>query len=341
MNNLHPYWNATDDVPEENSQAQPTEKHIPIGKTQISRRPAAFVGIALVVAVSVGFIEGVDILRGQLLSETNIRITTAGLDPIRIEVPKNGQIAWTNEDFMPHIMASDTLCGADDECLRTETILQGDTVRYDIPSNITPGTYGYFSTTNDTIVGEIIVVEEEPVEEAEPDPVEPADTPTKGINLHDIPGFDEAIAKIEEEKSKLAKEEETLPPPEVDIISEKPVATNDNTPSLDDSSDPMFDFTPPTDPEPESPAIPSNLPAQLPQNPYTIGAYGGPPPPPFEFTQPGTPLHQSAPPPLSQHTPMNQPQTGAGLWLAFLASFGAIYLFMKRYLRNRQVVTKL
>ena len=346
MNNLHPHWNSTDDVPEESSKAQLHEKHVTIGKTQISRRPAAFIGIALVLAVSVGFIEGVDILRGQLLNESSVSVTSSGFNPVQIEVEPGGQVAWTNEDFMPHIIASDTLCNVDDECLRTETILQGDTIRYDIPINITPGTYGYFSTTNDSIFGEIIVTEADNVEpedwiplpppleeefppedEEEPDPVEPI--PVEDIQEEPLP--DDIISP----EDYLDQIEDETPP------QEEPIATNDNVPTLNDSIDPIFDPTPITDPEPEFP-VPSNVAAELPQNPYTIGSYGGPPPTPFEFTQPETaPLHQGAPPPLMQHIPVSQPQTGAGLWLTFLASFGAIYLFMNRYLCGRQVVTKL
>ncbi len=73
MNDIHPHWQATDDAPQnegEDDQNVPVEEkapsRIPVGTTNISRQPAAILGVVLVLVIGSVFFFGVEDLKEQL-----------------------------------------------------------------------------------------------------------------------------------------------------------------------------------------------------------------------------------------------------------------------------------
>ncbi len=158
---IHPDWQSTDtdgeEVPVHNAnETAPTEMHT------ISRRPAAIAGILLVVGFAYMFIHGVDTLTGQLAEPDPITVllTSDGIDPLEISVPAGREVLWTNQQAIPQYLISDTLCSPSaDECMSTSTMFEGDEIGYTIPADVPPGSYDYFSPTDPSLTGTIIVTE--------------------------------------------------------------------------------------------------------------------------------------------------------------------------------------
>lgn len=162
MSNIDPVWQSEDDEPVEVTvkDASAPQYNERTG-VQISRRPAAIVGMLIVIGIGFSFFHGVENLTGQLASEglqQTIRITANGFEPANPEVEHGQTITFVNDQDVPHIIESETLCSDTGFCLMTSTLFNGDSDNFTITQDIQPGSYEYFSSIDASLVGQIIVV---------------------------------------------------------------------------------------------------------------------------------------------------------------------------------------
>lgn len=154
---IHPHWQSTDASP-----PPPPKKeavHIRISHAPGSRRPAAFIGIFLVLLLSILLIQNVHTLTGQLTeSSLVIRITTMGLEPASITVPSGTTITWKNADTKPHILSSDTL-QTTDGLLYSTAIFQEEEFHATVSEQSSQGEYPYVSLTDPKISGTVHIEE--------------------------------------------------------------------------------------------------------------------------------------------------------------------------------------
>lgn len=162
MSNLHPHWQEEDEVPVQvrtKETVQPETTNARPVKVAISRRPAAMVGMLLVIAIGYGFFQGTSSLTGQVApSGPTIAITNDGITPSRIEVEHGQTITFVNESDTDHVLESNTLCGDTGYCLRTSTLHRGDRDTFSITPDMRSGPYEFMSTTSGDIRGVIIIV---------------------------------------------------------------------------------------------------------------------------------------------------------------------------------------
>lgn len=158
MRDIHPSWQNEDDAPVPvKVKESPVKKPQPTG--QISRRPAAIVGMLAVIGIGITFFQGVNGLTGQLASGSSmIRITESGLEPSRLEVEHGQTITFRNDTDVPHILESDTLCSDTGFCLLTSTLFQGDTDNFTITPDMRAGSYAFASVIDSTLAGDIVIV---------------------------------------------------------------------------------------------------------------------------------------------------------------------------------------
>jgi len=162
MSNIDPVWQSEDDepVPVTVKETDPT-KEVDLTGVHVSRRPAALVGMLVVIGIGFSFFRGVDSLTGQLASEgleQTIRITAEGFLPTAAEVEHGQTIIFVNDQDIPHIIESETLCSDTGFCLMTSTLFNGDQDTFTITPDIQPGRYEYFSSISSELIGEIVVV---------------------------------------------------------------------------------------------------------------------------------------------------------------------------------------
>ena len=164
MSDIHPHWqtNEPDDGREVSVDSMGPNigpQRIAIGGKEVSRRPAAIAGMLLVVGAAFIFYRGVDGLAGSLGSSSAllVHITESGLDPEEILVRPGDTITWINDQSIPHILESDTLCDSVGSCLHTATLFTGESDSFTVSEDIPLGTYEYFSTTAESIVGTIVI----------------------------------------------------------------------------------------------------------------------------------------------------------------------------------------
>lgn len=182
MSNIHPDWQAEDEMP-----IQVSVKNTPPAQKQISRRPAAIVGMLLVLGAGFSFFRGTELLTGQLADtiENTITITDDGFLPDSLEVTSGDTITWNNEQDTPHILESDSLCRENGECLLTSTLFKGDSDTFTITPDIPAGTYQYHSSIVGDLIGEIVITSDatfittdEYFQDALDTPSTPTPTPT-------------------------------------------------------------------------------------------------------------------------------------------------------------------
>ncbi len=305
--------------------------------------------------------EGVDYLTGQLISEYSVVIHEDGtLEPFTIQINPGRDIAWINRSDATLLLRSETLCQEDGTCFELP-IFSRETERFTIPAGTIPGTYQYANTlsgledpvgefivTNDTVPEPVpVVFEEEEQTEAPVLPTEPEEEEQAPV-LPTEPEEEEQAPVLptepeEEEQAPVLpaepEEEDPVPvPPEEP--EEIPVTANSSSaasvrpvsiqPEAEEVLPPVFGEE---IPEEEAPGQGTALLAELPRNPYTVGSGFAPPP-----SNAPAPLHGGAPlPPVSQHKPFKQPETGMGTWIALALSCigGAVIL---RSLRGTTLV---
>lgn len=164
MSNIDPVWQSEDGepVPVTIKETEPLQEGDLTG-VHVSRRPAALVGMLVVMGIGFSFFRGVDTLTGQLAGERfeqTIRITADGFFPASVEVEHGQTIIFVNDQDIPHIVESETLCSDTGFCLMTSTLFNGDQDKFTITPDMLPGNYEYFSSISSELIGEIIVVTE-------------------------------------------------------------------------------------------------------------------------------------------------------------------------------------
>lgn len=135
MSNLHPHW-----------QADEIQQHVHT-ETEISRRPAAIVGMLIVLGIFGYVIRGADMLKGQVSDATfpTIMITEHGFVPSYIEVEKGQTIQWESDTDALVTLLSDTLCSDNAFCLRSDALQKGQKHTFSITQNMQARTYTYTS----------------------------------------------------------------------------------------------------------------------------------------------------------------------------------------------------
>ncbi|MBI2117420.1 cupredoxin domain-containing protein [Candidatus Peregrinibacteria bacterium] len=154
---IHPNWQSTDASP-----SPPPKKeavHIRIGHAPGSRRPAAILGISLVLLLGILLVQNAHSLAGQLTEASSIiRITAMGLEPASITVPSGATITWKNMDTKPHILSSNTLVTTDG-LLYSTAIFPEEEFRATLADQSSKGEYPYVSLTDPTVSGTVHVEE--------------------------------------------------------------------------------------------------------------------------------------------------------------------------------------
>lgn len=288
MMDIHPHWQSTGEQ----------GFHVPVGHSSVSRRPAALVGIALVVALGITVVHGIpsfslsqpeSALSGTVSppppppSDTaEIHITDHGPVPASITVRPGQEITWFNDQTaIPHILESETLRGADGALLYTPAIFPGNSAHFSIARNMEPGAYPYDSTTSDAVAGTVVVVADAGTPVAAPAAAGPIAPATNAQNNND--GAAPLIPRFPD----------------------------------DSGGHPGAQPTPP-----------QNQDALLPHNPYMIGSARAHP-----FDLSGNPVGAAAPSRSVRHAGApRQPETGASLWIAVTLSLG---IFLIGWLANR------
>lgn len=162
MNTVDPHWQVEHEEIQEipiHVRGNPSSPPVPLA-SPATRRPAAIVGVLMVLLMGFFFVHGVQTLRGQTNDESplEVRITEEGFNPKSIEVKPGQDIRWINDDpTVPHILTSDTLLTIDGP-LYTDHILPGDTFTTTIASDAKPGTFVYVSLTED-FAGEVVIAD--------------------------------------------------------------------------------------------------------------------------------------------------------------------------------------
>ena len=345
MTDLHPHWKATDDKQEPNVEIPVKEvvTAMPAEGAKVSRLPAAIIGMALVVTIGYLFTQGLFTLRGQLLDEVTVHITSELADPYSVTVEQGQTIAWFNENDLPQIITSDTFCSAEGDCLTTEPIFQGDTIRYEVPLDIPPGPYTYTSeTSTEDVLGEIVVLEGGiAVDVFEDMPTEEEITTEELMELlseEAAPNESEEVALediIEELSERRTAQPVPVPETEPAPPASEPEPVKNPIEYIQAEAAPGDINFEVAIPKANAPRAPKKPQAEIPRNPYTVGS----------DLSASVDLHGSAPlpwlpmdkgPPLQTQTqrPPAQPSTGAGAWFAFFLSVATMYLVARRFVRK-------
>ncbi len=302
MQDIHPHWRATDEEVPVTIRETPAALQQLTQQKSISRRPAAIVGITLVVGAGFLFFRDSDALQGQVVEPSMISITIDGFDPPSISVSQGETITFTNDSPIPQVIESTTLCSLAGYCLYTDTLFPGESENFTITQEFIPGSYPYLASGIPDLAGEIVIEgtqpNTQPVNPIIPEPVTPE------------PQFQPVTTSIEQSITNSGPFN-TAP---LNNAPRAPVFPND---ILANAAGDQF--------------VAQN---SIPQNPYAIGsdrqhpfdASGEPIEEAFEDTP-----HPGAPRPISQ------PETGAGLWIVILLSIGAILFVTKRTLQ-REIV---
>lgn len=164
MTTMHPHWQATEDdgsvvVPVDSMSAAPVREAVIEPRVTVrtaSRKPAAVLGILLVLGIGYVAMGGEFSLPGQVASNAaSIVLTKDGPNPESLNVTPGMTVEWKNEDTIPHVLSFDGLSSGG-KPLETSPIFPGSTSKMLIPATAKAGTYGYISKTSD-ISGEIVI----------------------------------------------------------------------------------------------------------------------------------------------------------------------------------------
>jgi plastocyanin len=168
MRDVHPHWHTTHDDAEHavpvadtlSRPAQAVDAVMPQGAVIVSRKPAAIVGILVVLAIGYSLLQGIGGLLGQLTTEDKVlvRITAQGFNPTSITVKPGQKIVWRNEDSIPHIIYSDKIQVGQNESFQTSPIFKNGEAEFVMPLEIAKGEFPYASRTKAEFTG-IITVE--------------------------------------------------------------------------------------------------------------------------------------------------------------------------------------
>lgn len=166
MSDIHDSWQTIDEQPvpvraastpaEKTGAPHETTEHTPVPAA--SRRPAAVIGVVLVLSIGFALVQGLSGIVGQVAQNPNtIVLEEGGVEPSTITLKAGDTITWSNEDSIPHVISFETLLDEDDMPLETEALFPQSSIDTVIPISTTPGTYTYISKTAVHITGEIVI----------------------------------------------------------------------------------------------------------------------------------------------------------------------------------------
>lgn len=297
MRDMHPHWEATDALNDGDANVlvkqvrDGSAAHVAIVPTHVSRRPAAIVGILLVLGLGFVFVQGVSDLTGQIAKVTTVRITKDGTEPSTVTLAPGDTITWMNESETPQILESSTLCTASGECLETRTIFQGEEASYTIPDGVFPGDYIYLSQTSEQISGTITIQ---------------GGTST---DMSPSPGGTLALESLLRERFASGEPLSGLQAMrETGSAARPPRAETLEALASDPASSPVV--------------------AQLPRNPYTVGSSYERPTRETQEGSAGGAESRARAAVTGKKKPMRQPETGAGDFILVFAGLGAVTLLL-------------
>ncbi len=283
--------------------------------TTMSRRPAALVGILIVVLLGVTYsggwsdlIQGIAAIRAQLgssqqqkepaapsspVTQPTVALTAAGVVPPAITVRPGDTFVIRNDTDTLQIIESKTLFESDGSALSTAAIAPGASETITLSLTQLPGSYGFASAVNPSLAG------------------------TVNVNDAGKVGFGDSLGDVPLSTGNGNLPDGALPTP-------TPADTAGAGPSdpAYPSADPQHAAATPTAP-PSDAAVPgsgdtNNVPTQaLPQNPFTVGN-----PSQSVFTADGQPATGTAPhagaalAPSRLNPPANA-DSGPAVWLVF------------------------
>lgn len=341
MTTIHPDWQSDEGRPVRITVKQPTAEAKPLPAatriTTVSRKPAAFVGIALTLAVVFAVFRpdiGSNTV-GQAQNSYKIVLTPDGPIPDTIVAAPGDQIEFLNSFEDPQRIdlselptlekfeAYDQGLYDDIEPWITPDIPFGGSYVTTIDPLADRGEYAYFGVdeTADLIFGTVAV--EFYGEENLNFPGEDEELPGDET---DFPFDDEPLDEPAGDDGDAEPSFEDLYPYDDSIFPGAP-SDGDNV------------FRLPSETLPPDEQQPVDYPEQnLPQNPFTVQygqMHGAPTPPPYEGFQQQLPAHSGAP--LNAQTPtrpVSQPHTGAGHWIVIGLSAVAVIVTTRKAFRR-------
>ncbi len=163
MTTMHPHWQQTEDE-QPVSVSVDSLSQAPLTKAEVkvrtaSRKPAAIVGIFLVLGLGYAALGNPFTLPGQItVSTVPVILSSTGPSPASLEVAAGTTIEWKNEDTIPHVLTFEGMTFQGKQ-LETAPIFPGSSLTMLIPVSTAAGTYTYNSKTSE-LSGEIMVLDE-------------------------------------------------------------------------------------------------------------------------------------------------------------------------------------
>ncbi len=168
MRDIDPHWQSTEPTVIGGAVSAKVPAKVP--HRPASRRPAALVGILLVVLIGIAAYVQMTPLTGEVQSITGnesssapadavtVEITDAGVVPRKVALRAGQTLYWTNKTTLPHIFESEDLKGQDGQSLYSPAIFPGSTQSFTVSESQTPGTYTYASVTANDVSGEVEII---------------------------------------------------------------------------------------------------------------------------------------------------------------------------------------
>jgi plastocyanin len=336
MTDLHPNWQTTDaggdsapvriSVHQETIQPPTLSPSISNNQhptlTQISRQPAAIVGMLLASTIGLSLAFGWS--AGSKHQSVTVHITAKGFEPSIIQADADATLTWVNDTSFTHTLQSDQLCTRYQECFITDAIAPGSSTRLALSDAFSTGTYTYYSINQRGLEGSLTITSRRteaprttaqaipqgnvqptvPMSKSSAAPIRPQQRSSQAVNMMD-PDDTSALDGFSDEENLASLEDEMFEPSE-DTRVEDPVDSPE-APSHDQS----------------------NL---LPLNPNTVGSHRTTQPPSAgtSSAKGGESLHGGAP----LRKPITQPSTGPGLWAVITGSAGLLFFGTRKMLRR-------
>jgi|GEM_PF-5666275 len=202
---IHPHWNTTGQEEEKQPASIQIEAEdsdmpsdIPTFKRTVSRRPAAFTGIAIAIVLGLTYSNGWEMLRdislpsfssilAQITTSAPVisapqqtTITDTGITPASIILAPGEAIVFENTSGIPHIIQFDSkIMGEANPPLASGAIFPGNSESVIIPVGTALGLYSFFSTTDPNSKGQILLQAKKPTT--------PGATSSLGISTDGVP----------------------------------------------------------------------------------------------------------------------------------------------------------
>lgn len=324
MTDMHPHWQSISDDdqspqfasggPIKTGTSQPSmeRRGSRISVKPASRLPAAIVGISIFAVVSITVAGGWQALTAQIggghgggasassesvqnIPPVEIHIGSTGFQPATVTVRPGQLIIWINDQFIPHIITSQTLRDGSGAYLNTPAVFPGDTATFTVGPREPDRQHDIASTTDQTLIGAVIIKNSGAVNSSSSRSRRAPFGNTDGVNL---PSGDGRAGKKTSSTSKASRPSKIASSATRSAISqEHPVAPMDADSDKNDGSPATLDVFAPHD---------APYPDTVPQ----------------DVIAPETPAA------------MEQPNTGPGLWAVCFMSIAVMWGSTRKYFRR-------